>query len=106
MDQVKTSMPNDYRMGKNRTLLTRMNISIQLYLCSHQPKGSFFWNVQNVAKNTSQHIYSDFRMLKNIMEIRQQALPKKLCISMDNTSTENKNYIYTMVYVINWIKYI
>lgn len=73
--------------------LQRLNLSIQAYISSQSPYGNFYWNIQNTRKNTSQHIYTDLLMLENIISVHKQ-LPKKLVISMDNTATENKNYIY------------
>jgi hypothetical protein len=73
--------------------LERLQVSIQAYLCSQDPFGTFFWNVQNIRKNTSQHIYTDILLFEKLLSLRVK-LPKKLIICMDNTSSENKNYIY------------
>jgi hypothetical protein len=73
--------------------LERLHVSIQAYLSSQDPFGSFFWNVQNVRKNTSQHIYTDILLFEKMVSLGKN-LPEKLIICMDNTSSENKNYIY------------
>lgn len=73
--------------------MERLQISIQAYLSSTEPRGSFFWNAQNVAKNTSQHIYTDLLLLEKMKSLLKN-LPKKLIILMDNTASENKNTIY------------
>jgi hypothetical protein len=73
--------------------MERFHISIQAYLSSQDPFGTFFWNVQNVRKNTSQHIYTDILLFEKMVSLKKN-LPKKLIICMDNTSSENKNYIY------------
>ena len=81
------------RIGKNKINLERLQISIQAYLSSTDPRGTFFWNAQNAAKNTSQHIYTDILLLEKIKQ-QMKELPPKLIILMDNTVSENKNSIY------------
>jgi hypothetical protein len=73
--------------------LERFHVSIQAYLSSQDPFGTFFWNVQNTRKNTSQHIFTDILLFEKIISLGKK-LPKKFIICMDNTCSENKNYIY------------
>jgi hypothetical protein len=68
-------------------------ISIQGYICSSEPHGAYFWNTQNVRKNTSNHIWTDLLLFEKIKKLYGK-LPPKIVILMDNTSTENKNKIY------------
>lgn len=93
MDQMKTSMPHEYRPSKKKLNLERLRVSIQAYISSVLPHGNFFWNAQNTRKNTNQHIFTDLLMIENIVK-RSHKLPPKLVICMDNTASENKNYKY------------
>ena len=93
MDQAKTMMPSSYRMVKGNENCTKLEISILAYLCSEEPYGTFFWNAQNVAKNSSYHCYTDYLLLNKIKTL-SGSLPPKLIICMDNASSENKNTIY------------
>jgi hypothetical protein len=90
---------NDIRVGHNEINLERLMMSIQAYLCSCEPHGAFFWNAQNVRKNTSNHIWTDLLLFEKIKKMYGK-LPPKLIILMDNTSTENKNSIYLQWFML------
>jgi hypothetical protein len=63
------------------------------YITSVQPSGCFFWNVQNVRKNSSQHVWTDLLLLEFIKN-RQGKIPRHIYVCLDNSSAENKNTIY------------
>ena len=63
------------------------------YISSLKSHGMFFWNTQSVTKDTNYHCYTDLLVFENIIKNKSR-LPPRLIISMDNTSAENKNYLY------------
>jgi hypothetical protein len=111
MDQLKTGSPRKprfflsyilysnlsfcifIRAGKGEINLTRAEISIMGYLTSTQPNGCFFWNVQNVRKNASHHVWADLLLLEFIKD-RRGEIPPTIYVCLDNSGAENKNTIY------------
>ena len=93
MDQMKTMLPSTYRMVKHRENMTRLETSVMAYISSVKPYGMFYWNIQNISKDTNVHCWMDLLVFEKIKK-SQGFLPPRLILSMDNTSAENKNYIY------------